>query len=83
MKANTHMHAHVCGIYTREQMDSQKKKENTSDSPMKPAASARVTRLTLLQGFKSNNQYVAKRKKKKGKFRESSRHIQGDFALEA
>lgn len=57
MKANTHMHAHVRRIHTREQMDSQK---NTSDSSMKPAASAKVTRLTLLQGFKSNNQNVTK-----------------------
>lgn len=57
MKANTHMHAHVCRIYTREQMDSQK---NMSNSSMKPAAAARVTALTLLQGFKRNNQNVAK-----------------------
>lgn len=46
---------------------------------MKPAAAARVTALTLLQGFKRNNQNVAKWKKKKGKLRESSLHIQGDF----
>lgn len=46
---------------------------------MKPAAAARVTALTLLQGFKRNNQNVAKWEKKKGKLRESSLHIQGDF----
>lgn len=57
MKANTHMHAHIRRVYTREQMDSQK---NMSDSSMKPAAAARVTALTLLQGFKRNNQNVAK-----------------------
>lgn len=41
------------------------RKKNTSDSSMKPAAAARVTALTLLQGFKRNNQNVAKWKKRK------------------
>lgn len=62
------MRAHVRRIYTREQMDSQKKKKrrkNMSDSSMKPAAATRVTALTLLQGFKRNNQNVAKWEKKK------------------
>lgn len=55
-----HMYAHIQSMYTCEQMDSQK---NTSDSSMKPAAATRVTTLAPFQGFKRNNQNVAKWKK--------------------
>lgn len=51
---------------------------------MKPAAAARVTAPTLLQGFKRNNQNVAKwKKEKKSQLRESSLRMQGDFVLVA
>lgn len=61
MKANTHTFA---GYTHVNRWIRKKKKKNRSDSSMKPAAAARVTALTLLQGFKRNNQNVAKWGKK-------------------